>query len=208
MKDFWDQLEVMAKVAGAIAVPIVIGVVGLLINSSLKSREIQAEYVSLAVGLLQNADTTAAYRPIRKYAVTILQNYSPVEMPTELGELLETRRLAIAVKEAGQVIVSSAPPAPEGLHVADIGPHSVTVEIEPYTYHAADGFLWLYRLPGDSTWAAQGGSDTDLTRYEFLALTPSTTFELTVFAYDKDTGLNSGLSPSVLARTTALEENQ
>lgn len=85
-KDRWDKLEVVAKLIGAGSVL----VVGLAINLTLKDRELQAQYVNLALQVLQRADTATHAAPQREYAVAILDKYSPVRMSDELRRGLRT----------------------------------------------------------------------------------------------------------------------
>lgn len=92
-KDIWEKVEVGAKVAGVL----VLGIFGALINNSIKSREIRAEYVGLAVGVLQEADTTASFTPLREYAVAILKEYSPVVMSDELSRGLVEGRYPLPI---------------------------------------------------------------------------------------------------------------
>lgn len=79
-KDAWDKLGVLAQ----LMVPVVLAVIGLAANSTLKHREMNAEYVRLAISTLQNADRPNSGREVKKWAFNVLREMSPVPMPPEV----------------------------------------------------------------------------------------------------------------------------
>ena len=55
-KDRWDKAKILAEILKLL----LIAIIGLIINTSLKSQEIQLQYVELAVGILQSDPTETA----------------------------------------------------------------------------------------------------------------------------------------------------
>jgi len=87
-KDWWDKLQIIA----VIAVPIVIGISGYFINSTLKQREIEVRYLENAVSILRekpNEETVA----LRNWAVEILRSYSPIPISAEAIEEIKRKPL-------------------------------------------------------------------------------------------------------------------
>lgn len=82
-KDAWDKARVVGTVVGAVGVPVVVLVLGGLINATLKSREVDAQYVALAVQVLRDRDTTPGSAEMRQWAVSILERLGPVGIPEE-----------------------------------------------------------------------------------------------------------------------------
>ncbi len=77
-KDGWDKLRIIATVFGAIgavAISIVVAVVGSEVNTSLKERDIDVQMIELAVSILQqepSPDTEA----LRDWAVRMVDKHS------------------------------------------------------------------------------------------------------------------------------------
>lgn len=87
-KDFWDKL----KIGGFVAIPIVIAIIGLFANSSLKSKDIEVRMIELAVGILKEdpkADDSSETSPMRKWAIDVINGYSKVKLPNKVKEELE-----------------------------------------------------------------------------------------------------------------------
>jgi hypothetical protein len=70
-KDSWDKLEVLGKVA----VPFVVALTALLLNSQVSTREQAARMSEIAVGILVEApDVVSA--PLRNWAISVLEEPS------------------------------------------------------------------------------------------------------------------------------------
>ena len=65
----------------AIAVPIIIAIVGNNYTSSIKDRELRIEYVRIAVDIL-GSEPTDTNRPIRGWAVDVINSNSDVKLDT------------------------------------------------------------------------------------------------------------------------------
>jgi WD40 repeat protein len=86
--DRWDQLEKGARVLSWVAIPLVLAVVGWLIQSSLSERNVSQEYVKLAVSILKEPkDKTEA--PLRGWAADLLNQNSPTKFSPEVLQALK-----------------------------------------------------------------------------------------------------------------------
>lgn len=79
-KDRWDK----AKVIATTLTPIIVLLLGVMINATLKEQELNAAYVRVAVETLQTTDTTEASVALRRWALSILDGSSPVALPPRL----------------------------------------------------------------------------------------------------------------------------
>jgi hypothetical protein len=59
----WEQRETIAKILSLIAIPIVLAIVGWLVQSSLSDRSASQEYVKLSVSILKEPTSTASASP-------------------------------------------------------------------------------------------------------------------------------------------------
>jgi hypothetical protein len=74
-KDGWDKFKIIA----VLILPIVIGVCGYFINSTLKQREIKVRYVEIAVNILREKPRQET-NALRDWAVDVLSSYSPIPL--------------------------------------------------------------------------------------------------------------------------------
>ena len=87
-KDFWDKL----KIGGFVAIPIVIAIIGLFANSSLKRKDIEVRMIELAVGILKEdpkAEDGSETSPMREWAIDVINGYSKVKLPDKVKKELE-----------------------------------------------------------------------------------------------------------------------
>jgi hypothetical protein len=88
-KDFWDKMSAI----GSILLPISLAIVGYIVSSNLKNREINAEYFKLAVDILKNSEPNHSPDGMQLYAFNILKSLSPVPTPPALEASLVGRVL-------------------------------------------------------------------------------------------------------------------
>lgn len=74
MKDGLDKAKDIAQIVSLIAIPLVVAVLGMSIQSTLKNNEIRRDYVQIAVGILSAPDVDSE---IREWATQVLQENSP-----------------------------------------------------------------------------------------------------------------------------------
>ena len=95
IKDSWDKVKIGAEILKLLAVIWV----GLLINTSLKSKEIDLKYVQLAVGILQSEPTKDS-QYLRNWAVDIVNIYSEIDLNEGTkNELLQKRLIVVPVSD-------------------------------------------------------------------------------------------------------------
>ena len=82
----------LAKTLAAIAVPIVIAVVGNEYNATIKDSENRVRYVELAVATLR-AEPSPESKALREWAIELLDSQAPVKLTKAAREELSTRRL-------------------------------------------------------------------------------------------------------------------
>ena len=84
---FRDAATAIAAVIAAIAVPIVIAVLGNKINLSLKDRDVKIKTVELAISILKDDPQKNPESPVlREWAMTVIDTYSGVPHLKLLGK--------------------------------------------------------------------------------------------------------------------------
>lgn len=90
-KDSWDKAEILAKILGAVLLPVITICIAYMLNASIQDRSSRVRMVELAVEILKS-DPKAASNDIymRGWALEVLQKNSEVPLPKEaLGALME-----------------------------------------------------------------------------------------------------------------------
>ena len=84
----WD-LIIKSIMAGVLIVG------GLVINSSIKGRQIDAQFIQIAVGILQSEikENNEQDKKLRQWAIRIIDKYSDVDLEEKEKEALETNPL-------------------------------------------------------------------------------------------------------------------
>lgn len=81
--DKWEHFERLAKLLSLVAIPVVLAVVGWLIQNSLAERSVSQEYVKLAVTILKEPkDKTDAL--LRSWAADLLNQNSPTKFSPDV----------------------------------------------------------------------------------------------------------------------------
>lgn len=104
-KDRWDKF---AAITNFLAV-IVLGVIGLLVNTSLKERDANVKMVEVAVGVLR-AKPDEASLPLRNWVITVVNSFSGIPLPREAVDVLRTNVLPsvrFLTDEGGNVLTDS-----------------------------------------------------------------------------------------------------
>ena len=106
----WEKLKILATAFSIIVTPIVIAWIGSEYNSGIKDREVQGNFVELAVSIL-NQEPNDDNKNIREWAVEIINKYSGVELKSEAKDDLinkvtlsqeyisSTKRIQIMLRE-------------------------------------------------------------------------------------------------------------
>ena len=90
-------LVITATAIAALAVPIVVAVLGNEINLSLKDRDVKIKTVELAISILKDDPKQNPESPVlREWAMTVIDNYSGVPLPDAAREELKTQPITRA----------------------------------------------------------------------------------------------------------------
>jgi hypothetical protein len=73
----WQKFQIISTAIGAILIPFVLALVGYLISSAIKEREVQGKFVELAVNILTKPPQKE-YRELRKWSVDVINLYSGI----------------------------------------------------------------------------------------------------------------------------------
>ncbi len=79
-KDIWDKLRIGTTAAGAVLIPLVVGIVGWQVNTAVKERDAQVRMIELAVGILQQEPDPEAGIGLREWAVDVIDRHSGVAL--------------------------------------------------------------------------------------------------------------------------------
>src|SRR5215213_958334 len=77
-------IESISRALSLAAIPIVLGVVGFLMQARLAEQGVKPEYVRIAVTLLQETDEKKVPPSLRLWAADVLNQNSPTKLPTSL----------------------------------------------------------------------------------------------------------------------------
>src|SRR5262245_44394886 len=99
LKDAWDKAEILAKISGAVLLPVVTICIAYLLNASIQERSARVRMVELAVEILKSdpkVEGNTNY--MRGWAVEVLQRNSEVPLPPEAVKGLMELPLPIPVR--------------------------------------------------------------------------------------------------------------
>lgn len=82
--EFWKQI---AQITSALAIPIVLAVIGYLVQSSLADAGLKKDYVQMALTVLRE-QPTKENAELRQWAISVLDKNSPVPIPKQLKSQL------------------------------------------------------------------------------------------------------------------------
>lgn len=96
-KDKWDKLQIVGAIVGAVAVPVVVIILGQWLTQSLKQGDTNARLVEVAVGVLKtDPKTTEGVPGLRDWAVKVINKYSELPLPEQSAKELLTKSLPSA----------------------------------------------------------------------------------------------------------------
>ena len=84
----WKQV---AQIASAVAVPVVLAILGYFVQRSLADAGLKKDYVQMALSVLKEAPSKENEQ-LRKWAIAVLDKNSPVPLPPSLKVQLETSK--------------------------------------------------------------------------------------------------------------------
>jgi len=99
----WEGVGAVVEMVSKILIPIVLGVIGLALNSALKEKDVGVKMVELAVGILRVDPATTDVRQateLRDWAIRVIEHYSEVPLKGAASEL-RTRPLQTVLVSQG-----------------------------------------------------------------------------------------------------------
>ncbi|MDV9031722.1 hypothetical protein Q7C30_006370 [Pseudomonas sp. RAC1] len=98
MKEFLDRLLQMAQILSLLAIPVLVAVYGYLFQSEAKEKEINRDFVQMAVSILSTPSPKSGDEaPLRDWASRMLAHASPV--PFKAKELDDLRNNMRAISD-------------------------------------------------------------------------------------------------------------
>lgn len=112
----WDTTEKIARIVSLATIPVVLAVVGWLIQESLQKQTISRDYVQLAVSVLKKHDPEQENALLRNWAVDLLTANSPVPLNEELVAQLKSGKTILPANLTAllQAAKSALVVAPDG----------------------------------------------------------------------------------------------
>lgn len=89
-RDKWEVAESITKMLSAVAIPIVLAIVGFSFQRKLQSETVQRDYVTLSVAILQEPDIQKASPELKFWAAELLNQNSPTKLPPKLLQSLQS----------------------------------------------------------------------------------------------------------------------
>lgn len=89
-----ENLERNVKIVSAIAVPIIIAIFGWMIQNRISDKNLERDYVQIAVGILTTEDIDPG---LSEWAVELLNAYSQVQMEGPVQKSLKSGELRLPV---------------------------------------------------------------------------------------------------------------
>jgi hypothetical protein len=86
-----DRLERWARILSLAAIPVVLGIIGFALDATFKDRNIDRDYVNIALKILRSPPPEkpdGSDRLLRTWAVSLLEESSPVPLPEGLREAI------------------------------------------------------------------------------------------------------------------------
>jgi hypothetical protein len=110
----WETAERISRIVSAVAIPIVLAVVGFVVQRRLQNQTVQREYVSLAVSILQETDEKKAPAELKQWAATLLDQNAPVKLPPRLLTNLQSGNTTLPI--SGGLVSGSIIISPDNIH--------------------------------------------------------------------------------------------
>ena len=86
----WEKTKSVATILSAVAIPVVLLVIGNVFTSALKEREVQGKFVEIAVAILKEPPQPET-RPLRSWATDVINKYSGVPLSGQTQALLRDK---------------------------------------------------------------------------------------------------------------------
>ena len=103
----WEKLRIGANAIGAVAIPVIVGLIGWQVNASVKERDAEIKMIEMAVGILQAKPDPEATTGLREWAVDLIDRHSEVAISSEARDELVKRPLPMSAEIAASKVESA-----------------------------------------------------------------------------------------------------
>jgi len=87
--DGWDRVETVSRTLSIAAIPVLLAVVGWLVQKQIQKQSVGKDYVQLAVSILREPDSSKVNPELRGWAVDLLNAYSVVKLSDAVSTVLK-----------------------------------------------------------------------------------------------------------------------
>jgi len=87
--DAWDRVETVSRTLSIAAIPVLLAVVGWLVQRQIQKQSVGKDYVQLAVSILREPDSSKVNPELRGWAVDLLNAYSVVKLSDAVSTVLK-----------------------------------------------------------------------------------------------------------------------
>jgi hypothetical protein len=94
----YEGLKAWSTFFGTVIIPIAVAIVGGMISTSIKEKDIRLQYIQLAVSILRTKpadEPSQGASQLRQWSIDILNEYSDIPLPPEAAEDLKLKELSI-----------------------------------------------------------------------------------------------------------------
>jgi hypothetical protein len=88
-KNTLDNVEQLSRIISIVAIPIVLGIIGWIVQRRLQGQTIKRDYVQLAVSILRETDQAKSVPELRSWSVDLLNESSPVKFDAIVSQKLK-----------------------------------------------------------------------------------------------------------------------
>lgn len=90
-RDSWSKFRDGATAFAAVAVPLIVAILGYAINLSLQGRDVKIRTVELAISILKDDPKKYPESPqLRNWAITVIDEYSGIPIPKDAKKELQS----------------------------------------------------------------------------------------------------------------------
>lgn len=153
-------IKTLATIFAAVAVPLIVAVVGWQIQASISKEGVRKDYVQMAIGILSQPKNPND-KDLRQWAVAVLDKNSPVPFTSEVRSDLASGIVVIRPKLIGQLLnTSMMEPPQDWVQLRDPKNYTLDELVENYLQNmqrAKHNFLGLEYLQQ----AVKAGADIE-----------------------------------------------
>jgi hypothetical protein len=106
--DVWDRVETISRTLSIAAIPVLLAIVGWLVQRQVQKQSVGKDYVQLAVSILREPDSSKVNSELRSWAVDLLNAYSVVKLSPQMSQVLKAGQAVLPPLEGFAATPSAA----------------------------------------------------------------------------------------------------